>query len=805
MLKRKLPEQSQPSKKQKTASPSISLDAENSTGESLTENEQMATITPRDICGALRDRLDKHYKNFHNLEWDAAKARAKLQKAASMGKSNVHTCPKCNKVVRCLADHLRYSHQIEKKSKESHEIRKSAKAKSVDDQFAMVEPVQEKSDKRSPVHESAFIRQFILWLQTMKGKNQKAKNAQQHGSQALKVWSSIGRDDDDDTSPLRLQDITSEGIFDYVETKRFVVNPGTLRSYLGSFSYFLDFVKSTGSEELSGDKIRDLKDEVKNYSSNLKDAVAERRAEFALQEHEDLLPASVVHDFLNSFYLTNIENSILRQETFDGQKSYCRIRNALMAILVCTNAQRTSAVRDIRPNNVFKAKVEGDYRVFGVAHHKTSSSRGVANFSLEPQFYTMVQQFATQTTEREDPSRGDKKPMFLSFAGNEMTASNAAKSIKTALTSSGVMDDVDRKVTATMIRKLVTTLVREDEPELARPLAQQLNHSDKTNETNYQLIQSQKSSAKMVKVMSESIFKAAEKEKREKKIDQRKPDKEKEQPAKTCENAEFDMPPKSEFVKRICQFSAQKDLADRAKNMREQRRANKFKLYLYGRRFRIVADFEAAVKDAYDIDLPGIVNYICPKVDDDPELQSDAVIYCVSEVANSFRYRPMDLTVETDPDREEEDTEVWESIKVLADSTRATNKSDQPVEKNKEQQSMHKAKRHEQQNNQEEQHIEQPVVQQLTLHEEQPETRAEPLNEDIVKHKKKKWSQCDTEAVERIFFRELMESVETKRRVPKASITNKNSEELTQLVEKYGLNSLYEKLYSLRRKEISGK
>ena len=38
-----------------------------------------------------------------------------------------------------------------------------------------------------------------------------------------------------------------------------IINPGTLRRYLGSFNYFLDFVKWTGSEGLSGDKIRDLK------------------------------------------------------------------------------------------------------------------------------------------------------------------------------------------------------------------------------------------------------------------------------------------------------------------------------------------------------------------------------------------------------------------------------------------------------------------------------------------------------------------------------------------------------------------
>ena len=70
-----------------------------------------------------------------------------------------------------------------------------------------------------------------------------------------------------------------------------------------------------------------------------------------------------------------------------------------------------------------------------------------------------------------------------------MTASNAAKAIKYALVNSDVLESIDRKVTATMIRKLV----REDEPELAPPLAQQLNHSDRMGEVNvYMLKQSQK-------------------------------------------------------------------------------------------------------------------------------------------------------------------------------------------------------------------------------------------------------------------------------------------------------------------------
>ena len=94
-----------------------------------------------------------------------------------------------------------------------------------------------------------------------------------------------------------------------------------------------------------------------------------------------------------------------------------------------------------------------------------------------------------------------------------MNASNAAKATKNALVNSGVLESIDRKVTATMIRKLVTTLVREDEPELAPPLPQQLNHWDRTGEANYMLKQSQKSSANVVRVISKTISKAAAEEK----------------------------------------------------------------------------------------------------------------------------------------------------------------------------------------------------------------------------------------------------------------------------------------------------
>lgn len=96
--------------------------------------------------------------------------------------------------------------------------------------------------------------------------------------------------------------------------------------------------------------------QMKNYNSNLRDEVAQTKMEFALQEHEELLPASGVSYYLASYYLDHVIAKIYEGEVFDSLQSYCMIRDALMAMLFCTNGRRTSAILDIRPSNVFKAK-----------------------------------------------------------------------------------------------------------------------------------------------------------------------------------------------------------------------------------------------------------------------------------------------------------------------------------------------------------------------------------------------------------------------------------------------------------------
>ena len=109
-------------------------------------------------------------------------------------------------------------------------------------------------------------------------------------------------------------------------------------------------------------------------------------------------------------------------------------------------------------------------------------------------------------------NRASNKPMFVSYAGNDMTASNAAQSVRKTLSRSGVLETLKRKDPKfTMVRKLITTLVRDEEPELAGPEA--LGHTEGTGANLYQLKQSQKRSAIVIKKIQTTISTAAAKEK----------------------------------------------------------------------------------------------------------------------------------------------------------------------------------------------------------------------------------------------------------------------------------------------------
>ena len=305
-----------------------------------------------------------------------------------------------------LPEHLANMHQIQRKDGLSHQRRRDARKVSIEEQLSLTGPSPRVTEpKNKKVVSIVIINAFIDWLPTMKGKKTTKKSAKQHGAQALKVWRGLTTQEEAEETPLNLEDIKSEFFLEYVEHQRLQMKPVTLPSYLCSFVYFFEFLDSSSCDkkDLNKEQLEVLIKETKNYNRNLRDDVAQRKTEFALQEHEELLPASAVSDYLNSYHLDTMETTTFKGEVFDGILTYCGIRDALMAMLVCTNGHRTSAIRDIRHSNVYQAKDENGMKVFGVSSHKTSASRGVANFSLTPKQFLVMKEFAIQQCKLERP------------------------------------------------------------------------------------------------------------------------------------------------------------------------------------------------------------------------------------------------------------------------------------------------------------------------------------------------------------------------------------------------------------------
>ena len=145
----------------------------------ITEAEPVKTFYPCDLCGVLRDRLDKHYKFGHKMSWNAAKSRYRLTKAMVDGGKNVSTCSECGKVVQHLSQHLANMHGIKRSSDRSVQIRQDAKKMSLEDQLALVMPKKTETKAKKPVYEGIhIIKEFIKSLQTMRAKKNNRKKVQ---------------------------------------------------------------------------------------------------------------------------------------------------------------------------------------------------------------------------------------------------------------------------------------------------------------------------------------------------------------------------------------------------------------------------------------------------------------------------------------------------------------------------------------------------------------------------------------------------------------------------------------------------
>ena len=92
----------------------------------------------------------------------------------------------------------------------------------------------------------------------------------------------------------------------------------TLRSYLCSFIFSWNIWTPHYAARQAYSMIRNQRD----------DGAQRKKTEFALQEHEDLLRASAVTDYLLSYHLEQVQAKTFKLEVFDSIISFCSISNS---------------------------------------------------------------------------------------------------------------------------------------------------------------------------------------------------------------------------------------------------------------------------------------------------------------------------------------------------------------------------------------------------------------------------------------------------------------------------------------------
>ena len=163
----------------------------------------------------------------------------------------------------------------------------------------------------------------------------------------------------------------------------------------------------------------------------------------------------------------------------------------------------------------------------------------------------------------------------------------------------------------------------------------------------------------------------------------------------------------------------------------------------------MIAKFEPCVEEKYEICLDGTLAKLVPKscggIDGsgDPSVMSEMIMGVAAGFANSFLPHPLDLSVR----------DQLEQIP-LSDLTSLLNTN---TDENEEQQSK-----------------------------------------EIIQKGRVFWTEEDTKLLESIFQEELTQSIANKRRVPKKLVLAK-SDDLGPLTQKYNMDSIYEKLYSMAR------
>ena len=267
--------------------------------------------------------------------------------------------------------------------------------------------------------------------------------------------------------------------------------PGTIKTFLGSIAQFYNFVTVNNPSmiNVSACEISKMKTIISQWCRNYHKKIQISKHERQL---EDLSRIPTPND------LRNLDMSNLRKEAIKllsslsstykepSRREFCLVRDYLLTYVIFDNGSRSGCVANMTLKEFRKAEAQPNgYYIISVMDHKTVATSGPAMLSINDVIMRHLRTFVMHVRNKIKYMRtGNTDPVFPSWSGKKMDSSMVTTQLN-SFWKNALNIDLERSVSATLIRKMSATVVHANVPELKVKLANLMNHDVRTSEREY--------------------------------------------------------------------------------------------------------------------------------------------------------------------------------------------------------------------------------------------------------------------------------------------------------------------------------
>ena len=285
--------------------------------------------------------------------------------------------------------------------------------------------------------------------------------------------------------------------------------PDTVKKYLRSIRDFYEFcITDRVLEEPDIDEMVNMKMLLTHWMSSYNKQSRARFWERQELDYSMIVTPEHVQIYENSTSAVNAKHLFSVYESgadrFVNQAEYTSLRDHLFVIIHFGNGHRSGVTANLQMKEFNSAqKVQNSIQI-KVMKHKTFYACGPAIIALSKKHFNMLTTYVTQIRAQLKSQSGN---VFLSWTGNAMQSGAISRQINSLWIKAGLFDESRPKnLCANLIRKSISTGIRDHETGHYQETADLMAHNLKTAQVHYHLRDKSRAAAKAKDVIS-SIFK----------------------------------------------------------------------------------------------------------------------------------------------------------------------------------------------------------------------------------------------------------------------------------------------------------